>query len=76
MSILEDALKDMQGEAPSRPYLAEVIEVVAKGVKLRLFGEEEPRETYYNSIANVGKGDTAYINYIGDTILIIGKLLY
>lgn len=74
--IMADALKEMKDTKGSRPQLAEVVEVTTKGVKLRIFGEDEPRQTYYNSIASVNIGDTVYINYIGDTILIIGKLLY
>lgn len=61
----------------SSPNFASVVDVVAgKGVKLKLDGEEEPRETHYNSITPVAVGDRVYINYVSGTIIIIGKLQY
>ncbi|MDA3732102.1 hypothetical protein PBV87_11470 [Niameybacter massiliensis] len=57
-------------------YFATVEEVTSNGIKLRLDGEQEARETYYNSISQVNKDDRVYINYVSGTILILGKLLY
>lgn len=57
-------------------YFATVEEVTSNGIKLRLDGEQEARETYYNSISQVTTGDRVYINYVSGSIIIIGKLLY
>ncbi|MHC1750740.1 MAG: hypothetical protein AB9856_20905 [Cellulosilyticaceae bacterium] len=53
-----------------------VIEVADKGVKLKIGGEDLERNTYYNSIATVNVGDTVLIQWIGNTPVVLGKLLY
>lgn len=59
-----------------KAQLATVVEVSELGVKIRVDGEGEIREKYYNSLAQVGVGDRVFIQYYSGTILIIGKLLY
>lgn len=77
-SLYADIEKDKKKlEKQNNPNFAAVIEVVAgKGVKLKVDGEDEARETYYNSVTQVNVGDRVYINYISGTILVIGKLQY
>ena len=74
---MANALNDMnRPKSTSRARLASVIEVTEAGVKIKIDGEEEIREKYYNSIAMVNSGDRVLIDYISGTILILGKLLY
>lgn len=74
---IANALNDMnKPKSTERAMLATVKEVSTAGIKIQVDGEDEVREKYYNSIANVNVNDRVYINYIGITIIIIGKLLY
>lgn len=74
---IANALNDMnKPKSTERAMFATVKEVGATGVKIKVDGEDEVREKYYNSVANVNINDRVYINYVGGTILIIGKLLY
>lgn len=73
-SDIENDKKKLQQQA--KPYLATVIETTTEGVKIRIDGEKEPRETYYNSLTLVDTGGRVYVTYISGTILILGKLQY
>lgn len=59
----------------ANPKFATVIEVIpGKGVKIRVDGEEEVRETYYSSLAIVNAGDRVHIQDVSGTVLIMGNL--
>ncbi len=74
---IANALNDMKKPKTTQKALfATVEEVTEDGIKIRVDGEEEVRQTYYNSLANVNVKDRVYIQYVSGTILIIGKLLY
>lgn len=58
------------------PQFATVEEVTINGIKIKIDGENQARETYYNSVAQVNVNDRVYINYVSGTIIILGRLLY
>lgn len=60
----------------SNSNLAEVIDVSNEGVKLKIEGEKEARNTYYDCVNPVSVGDRVYVQYISGTVIVIGKLLY
>lgn len=63
-------------DTTQKALFATVEEVTEEGIKIRVDGEEEVRQTYYNSLANVDVKDRVYIQYVSGTILIIGRLMY
>lgn len=78
MIKLEDALKDLtKPKVMNKAPFATVVEVSEQGVKIRLDGEEDPREMYYDTLAYVEVGDRVRLDHVSETVIIIaGKLLY
>lgn len=66
------------GEIGMKPRYATVLDVApGKGVKIKIDGPDEQEvDIYYNSLAQVNRGDRVYIDYSSGSIIIIGKLLY
>lgn len=73
--ILTELSKDSKKlESSAKAHYATVIAVTSQGVKIRIDGEEEALETYYNSLQSVNAGNRVYIEYVSGTVLIIGSL--
>lgn len=78
MIKLEDALRDLtKPKSMNKAPFATVVGVSEQGVKIRLDGEEEAREMYYDTLAPVEVGDRVRLDHVSETVIIIaGKLLY
>nr|DAT14958.1 MAG TPA: hypothetical protein [Caudoviricetes sp.]DAY98482.1 MAG TPA: hypothetical protein [Caudoviricetes sp.] len=76
-SLYAEIEKDKKKLAPQNisPF-ATVIEVKDEGVKIKIDGEEEAREVYYNSYVKVNSGDRVGIKSVSGTLIIEGKLQY
>lgn len=59
-----------------KSLFARVTKSDEKGVKIKIDGETNQREKYYNSLYQAVEGDRVYINYVSGTIIVIGKLMY
>ena len=55
---------------------ATVVDISEQGVRIRLDGEDSPREIYYDSYVYVNVGDRVRLDHVSGTIIIQGKLLY
>lgn len=76
---VDDTLREVWNIAKpkNKAKFAIVVEVLPeKGVKIKIDGDNNPLNTYFNSYVEVSPGDRVGLQYVSGTILIEGKLLY
>lgn len=67
-------IEESKQQPTGKDGLAEVVEVTANGVKIKLPQETNPTDTYYKRINDVAIGDVVYWVKVSGTILIIGTI--